>query len=195
MRRERKAWFRSPDSDDHVTPRNFRALQIARAVRGGIFRAFDGIAQRLAPPAMMACTMLGGVPKVGGHSAASRTASARWFPRRRKSACRRCEMPSRWHRRRGRFSAVRVARRDATRASSRFRMRRISSVDFWSSPRERGFRCSVFVAFQRSPQHPQSIIAAAKAEQGAPKKRFRARIVPRKLSVPRLADCEAQSSR
>ena len=35
----------------------------------------------------------------------------------------------------------------ATRASSRFRMRRISSVDLRSSPRERGFRCSVFAGF------------------------------------------------
>ena len=43
-------------------------------------------------------------------------------------------------------SSRRTAR--ATRASSRFRTRRISSVDFRSSPRERGFRCSVFDGFK-----------------------------------------------
>src|SRR5579863_5162483 len=80
---------------------------------------------------------------------------------------------------------------DATDASSRFKARRISRVVFWSSPRERGFRCSVLTGFKERPKF--LIIIAAGNARWRPREWIPARIVPRELSCGGLAGNEAEA--
>ena len=151
------------DSNDHIAPRHTRSPQVARAVRRGIFRAFDRMPQR---------SLATG--DNGAHHSGRRTECRRTFRRVENSepaagsranvekACRRGAGLSRWRPPRAQSAAARGERPSATVASSRFSARRISSVDFRSSPRERGFRCSVLAAFKERPK-PWIIIAAANA--------------------------------
>src|SRR5277367_5646819 len=86
-------------------------------------------------------------------------------------------------------SSLRTA--NATRASSPFSARRISSEDLRSNPRERGFLCSVLTAFKERLK-PKLIITVGEAGVvglwGIP-----TRIVLRKLSGGCLAGREPQT--
>ena len=141
------------------------------------------------PPATTACTIRGGVPNVGGHSAASRTARRPLVPaptyRRRPPRRNDFTIAS---------TALEIAgssRRTATatRASSWFNVRRISSVDFRSSPRERGFRCSVLDSFNERLKLP---VIIAVGELGTVRSEsVPVRIVTRELSCGGLAGGES----